>query len=193
MPPDPIQRFATLLAEATATSMVNPDALTLATADADGRPTTRSVLLKAVDDKGFVFYTNLESRKAKQLAANPSASMLFYWRELDRQVSVDGEVELVSAEEADAYFASRSRSSQLGAWASDQSRPLADRQQLLDRYAEFERKFEGQPVPRPPHWSGFRLKPRRIEFWKAGEHRLHEREVYERAEDGEWRVHLLNP
>lgn len=190
---DPIARLSDLLRQAADLDIDNPDAMTLATAAVDGAPTTRTVLVKKVDDRGLVFYTNFESRKASQLRANPNASLLFYWRELGRQVSIEGEVGPVAAEEADAYFATRSRNSQLAAWASEQSRPLKNRDELLNRFAQFERRFEGSEVPRPPQWSGFRLRPQRIEFWTAGEHRLHHRDVYERGEAGEWTVRLLYP
>ena len=152
---NPIERFSALLQQAVDLDIENPDAMTLATVDADGRPTTRTVLLKQLDERGFVFYTNLESRKGGHLEAHPQASLLFYWRELGKQVSVDGPVVPVEDEQADAYFATRPRTAQLGAWASQQSRRLQNRAELVARVARFEAEFLGGEVPRPPHWSGF--------------------------------------
>ena len=150
------------------------------------------VLLKGHDERGFVFYTNLESRKAKELLANPNAALLFHWKSLRRQIRIEGPVSRVSDAEGDAYFASRSRDSQLGAWASDQSQPLESRTLFEDRYQQMVTRFEGQPVPRPPHWSGFRVAPDRIEFWSDREHRLHERRLFIREGDT-WREGLLYP
>ncbi len=189
----PIERFSVLLQQAVDLDIENPGAMALATVDAEGRPATRTVLLKQVDERGFVFYTNLVSRKGDHLKVNPHASLLFYWRELGKQVSVDGPVVPVAEEEADAYFATRPRTAQLGAWASQQSRPLQHRAELLARVARFEAEFLGREVPRPPHWSGFRVVPERIEFWSAGRFRLHKREVYERDGESGWKVTLLNP
>jgi pyridoxamine 5'-phosphate oxidase len=192
---DPIALFKNLLAEAIAQPrerLPEPTAFALATAADSGRPSIRMLLLKDVDEHGFVFYTNLESRKARELAANRHAAMNFYWSPMDRQVRVEGRVSPVEDSEADAYFASRPRGSQIGAWASRQSRPLERAGDLDARVAEFERKFEGQPVPRPPFWSGFRLEPASIEFWKGMPNRLHERRLFVRDGDG-WRVQLLYP
>ncbi len=187
-----IQRFKELLAEVQKTSLKEPMAMTLATADAEGRPSARTVLLRGVDERGFVFYTNLESRKGRQLAANAQAALCFHWDPLARQVHVEGAVERVSDAEADAYWATRPRDSQIGAWASQQSRPLDGRLTLMARVAQYAAKFAIGPVPRPPHWSGFRVKPRRIEFWTSRPFRLHDREVYEQTEQG-WVLSRLYP
>lgn len=197
--PDPllaeaIATFRALLAEATAAGDPEPTAMTVATADARGRPSARTVLLKHVDEQGFVFYTNFDSRKGRQLAANPQAALLFLWKTLREQVQVkvEGTVEPVTAAEADAYFASRPRESQIGAWASLQSQTLDSRATLERRIAEFSAKFEGGPVPRPPHWSGFRVVPEMIEFWYGAKFRLHERQRYARIE-GRWTKRMLYP
>lgn len=191
---DPFERFGELLERARGTTLPEPTAMTLATADADGRPSARMVLLKGYDERGFVFYTNLESRKALDLAANANAALCFHWQPLEVQVRVEGSVHPVSAAEADAYFASRPRGSQIGAWASRQSQPLASRSELEDRIREFEARYEGATVPRPPFWSGYRLVPTRIEFWFGKANRLHERDVYTRSTDGEdWRCVRLYP
>ncbi|MFN3964898.1 pyridoxamine 5'-phosphate oxidase [Silanimonas lenta] len=189
-----IATFRTLLAEATAAGDPEPTAMTVATADARGRPSARTVLLKHVDEQGFVFYTNFDSRKGRQLAANPQAALLFLWKTLREQVQVkvEGTVEPVTAAEADAYFASRPRESQIGAWASLQSQTLDSRETLERRIAEFSAKFEGGPVPRPPHWSGFRVVPEMIEFWYGAKFRLHERQRYARIE-GRWTKRMLYP
>lgn len=197
--PDPllaeaIATFCALLAEATAAGDPEPTAMTVATADARGRPSARTVLLKHVDEQGFVFYTNFDSRKGRQLAANPQAALLFLWKTLREQVQVkvEGTVEPVTAAEADAYFASRPRESQIGAWASLQSQTLDSRETLERRIAEFSARFEGGPVPRPPHWSGFRVVPEMIEFWYGAKFRLHERQRYARIE-GRWTKRMLYP
>ena len=170
----------------------NAHAMTLATTTSDGRPSVRAVLLKGLDERGYVFYTNLESRKSKELLANPHAALCFLWKSLDRQVRVEGLVELAADEEADAYFASRPRDSQIGAWASDQSRPLASRAELEQRVDEFSRRFGEGEVPRPPYWSGFRLVPQRVEFWQERHSRLHDRILFIREGDG-WRRERLFP
>ncbi len=189
-----LDTFAGLLERARAAGDREPTAMSLATIDADGRPAVRIVLLKAFDERGFVFYTNTRSRKGQALAAHPQAALLFHWKGLDDQIQVriEGVTEAVSADEADAYFASRARASQIGAWASLQSRPLPDRASFDARYAGFEQQFEGGPVPRPPHWSGYRLVPDAVEFWYGRAWRLHERQVYRRNEDG-WSQGLLYP
>ncbi|HKG91977.1 MAG TPA: pyridoxamine 5'-phosphate oxidase [Gemmatimonadaceae bacterium] len=191
----PVERFLTQLAAAQAVErarLPEPTAFALGTVDADGQPSVRMLLLKGADEQGFVFYTNYESRKGRELLAHPRAAMCFHWQPLELQVRVEGRVEQVSDAEADAYFASRPRGSQLGAWASQQSRPIAHEGDLERRLAEFEQRFADRPVPRPPHWSGFRLVPHRIEFWKGMPSRLHRREVYERAGEG-WREEVLYP
>lgn len=190
--PDPIDLFKEWLADATKSEPSNPTAMTLATVGANGRPSARMVLLKDVDSRGFTFYTNLESRKAGELNVNTVAALCFYWKTLDRQVRVEGTVERVSDDEADAYFASRARMSQIGAWASQQSRPLESRFALERRVAEFTAKFHVGPVPRPSFWSGYRVVPGAIEFWKEMPFRLHDRAVYRRDGDG-WRVEKLYP
>ena len=189
---DPIAEFKEWLAEAEASEPVNPTAAALATSTPDGRPSVRMVLLKEVDDRGFVFYTNIESQKGVELAANPQAALCFYWKSLARQVRVDGPVEPVSDEEADAYFASRDRSARIGAWASKQSRPMASRFDLEKRAAQFTARFNVGAIPRPDFWSGYRIVPTSIEFWVERKFRLHERTVYHRADDG-WTTEKLFP
>ncbi|PSJ37748.1 pyridoxamine 5'-phosphate oxidase [Allosphingosinicella deserti] len=189
---DPHALFETWMAEARLSEPNDPNAMALATADRSGQPSVRMVLLKGHDERGFVFYTNLDSRKGGELAGNPHAGLLFHWKSLRRQVRIEGPVGPVSEEEADAYFATRSRDSQLGAWASDQSRPLDTRATFETRYDELRARFEGQNVPRPPRWSGFRVVPVRIEFWNDRAHRLHERRLFTRADDG-WSEGLLYP
>lgn len=187
-----LDRLQGLLRQAADTDLAEPTAMTLTTVDAEGRPTARTVLLKAIDARGLVFYTNTLSRKGQALAVNPRAALCFFWQPLLAQVLVEGEAELVTVAEADAYWATRPRASQLGAWASQQSQPLRDREELEQRYAEYEARYAGQPVPRPPHWSGYRVVPDLIEFWLSRPGRLHERERYVRQPDG-WHKLLINP
>jgi pyridoxamine 5'-phosphate oxidase len=192
MTDDMLKLFEDGFERAKAAHVPEPTAMTLATVDEHGRPSARTMLLKDVDADGFVFYTNLESRKGRQIAGNPNVSLVFFWRETQEQVKVDGRVEPVSEAEADAYFASRPRGSQIGAWASLQSRPLDQRKTFEQRIAEVEARYDGQEVPRPPHWSGFRVKPRRVEFWFGRQYRLHERICYELGPEG-WTEGFLYP
>jgi pyridoxamine 5'-phosphate oxidase len=190
--PDPIAEFCDLFARAKEAESGDATAMALATCGADGRPSVRMVLLKGADAAGFVFYTNLGSRKARDLAAQPHAALCFHWPTLVRQVRVEGAVEPVGEEEADAYFATRARGSQIGAWASRQSEPLPSRVRLLRRYLESQIRYAGQQVPRPPFWSGFRLRPERIEFWSGERYRLHDRRLYVRTVSG-WDLERLYP
>lgn len=189
---DPYALFAEWMEEATRTEPNDPNAMCLATATPDGRPAARMVLLKGQDARGFVFYTNLESRKGGDLAANPQAALCFHWKTLQRSVRVEGQVEPVTAEEANAYYASRHRSSRIGAWASRQSRPLEGRWALEKAVAEYTLKFGLGDIPRPPHWSGFRILPVRIEFWRDMPFRLHERRVFQVQAEA-WREEALYP
>lgn len=189
---DPIERFQALLAQAQQLGLVPHNAAALATSGNDGQPNVRMVLLKGVDDAGFVFYTNLESPKAEQLRENPRASLCFWWAQLKQQVRVEGKTELVGDHEADEYFASRPRGSQIGAWASHQSHELSSRAELITAVEQFTGKFAGQSVPRPPLWSGYRIVPDRIEFWTEQPDRLHDRELYTR-QAGAWKITLLSP
>ena len=195
IPPDPIERFRSVyaLAEKIDRSIL-PDAsaMSLGTVGEDGQPSVRIVLLKAFDDRGFVFYTNFEGRKGRQLLSNPKAALCFYWPTIDIQVRIEGTVTRVSDEEADAYFATRHRLSQIGAWASRQSQPLETPTALDERVEKYEREFAGKDVPRPEYWSGFRVSPQRIEFWKGKPNRLHERHLYTRAGAG-WKVKTIYP
>lgn len=192
MTPDPHELFALWFSDAQASELNDPNAMAIATVGADGQPSVRMVLLKGHDERGFVFYTNFESRKAIELAATSRTALLFHWKSLRRQVRIEGTVGVVSDAEADAYFASRSRDSQLGAWASEQSRPLDSRVTFEARFAAMEARYDGRDVPRPPHWSGFRVTPERIEFWQDRAHRLHERRLFVRTADG-WAEGLLYP
>lgn len=195
---DPLSLFAAWFEEAEQQEPNDHNAMALATVGDDGMPSLRMVLLKGFDAEGFVFYTNLESRKGEQLRAHPKAALLFHWKSLRRQIRIEGPVTPVSDAEADAYFASRPRQSQIGAWASDQSRPLEGRFELEKRVARCAAKYAIGQVPRPPHWSGFRVSTQRIEFWQDGAFRLHDRLVYHREEGGEanqvaWRTERLFP
>ncbi|HEX4806984.1 MAG TPA: pyridoxamine 5'-phosphate oxidase [Conexibacter sp.] len=193
LPPDPIALVQRWYADAQAADLPQPDAMTLATATADGRPSARAVLLKGIDARGFVFYTNYESRKGRELDANPHAALVLLWLPLDRQVRVTGSVARLDPEESDAYFATRPRGSQLGAWASEQSRPLADRAELEERWRALDQRYGGAAVPRPPHWGGYRVEPDEIELWQGRANRLHDRFRYTRAAGGDWRHARLQP
>ena len=193
MATDPFQLFDEWFAEARANEPNDAEAMALATADASGRPSVRMVLLKGHGPEGFVFYTNEQSAKGGQLCENPRAALLFHWKSLRRQVRIEGPTERVADEEANAYFASRGRDSQLGAWASDQSRPLESRAHFEARYEEVKRRFEAEAVPRPDYWGGFRLLPIIFEFWQDRPHRLHERRIFVAQNDGSWDEGLLYP
>ncbi|MEE9271637.1 MAG: pyridoxamine 5'-phosphate oxidase [Candidatus Krumholzibacteria bacterium] len=189
---DPIARFKEVLSQAEAAGIVLPNAAAFATVGKESQPTVRMLLLKDADDSGFVFYMNMRSPKARQMEENALASACFWWPALEQQVRVEGSVEAVSDEEADDYFATRPRGSQIGAWASDQSSELSSRDELITAVKAVEDKYGDQPIPRPPHWSGYRLVPQRIEFWVGKQDRLHERYLYTRREDG-WAISLLAP
>jgi pyridoxamine 5'-phosphate oxidase len=192
---DPLRKFIELLERARKTpGIAEPTGMTLSTVGAGGRPSARVVLLKGVDPGGLVFFTNTLSRKGKEIAAHPEVALSFWWPQLESQVRFEGPAVPVTDAEADAYFATRPRESQLGAWASAQSEKLSSREELEQRFAELERKYEGKTVPRPPHWSGYRVAPRAIEFWSNRPGRLHHRELYTRGSLGEtWTMALLNP
>ncbi len=192
IPPEPFGLFGAWFALATETELNDPNAMALATVSAGGQPSQRVVLLKAWDARGFVFYTNLESHKSTEIKANPKVSLNFHWKSQRRQVRITGMVAHVSDAEADAYFATRARDSQIGAWASDQSRPLENRATFEVRLAAVAERFDGDAVPRPPHWSGFRVVPERMEFWQDRDYRLHERWLYVRDSEG-WITGLLFP
>jgi pyridoxamine 5'-phosphate oxidase len=189
---DPLALFDEWFAEARTAEINDPEAMSLATVGSDGQPSVRMVLMKGHGPEGFVFYTNEQSAKGEQLRDNPRAGLLFHWKSLRRQVRVEGPVERVPGGDADAYFASRGRDSQIGAWASDQSRTLDSRGTFEARFEGVERKFDGQDIPRPPHWGGYRVVPERIEFWSDRPHRLHERRLFTRSGEG-WTEGLLYP
>lgn len=189
---NPIELFKEWMAEAYKTEPVDPEAMALATVGADGKPSVRMVLLKSVDQDGFCFYTNMESRKGGELANNPNVALCFHWKSQARQIRVEGKADMVPTTVVDAYFKTRHPLSRLGAWASQQSRPLASRKELEDRVAQYEKKFAGQEIPRPPHWAGYRVVPQKIEFWQEGKGRLHDRFLFTRQSDG-WTMARLNP
>ena len=190
---DPIEQFRRWFEEAVAAGIREPNAMTLATATPDGRPSARMVLLKGFDSRGFTFYTNYESRKGRQLAENPWAALILFWVDLERQIRIEGRTERATIAESDAYFAIRPQESQLGAWASAQSQVLPDRTRLERRVEELRREYDGQEVPRPPFWGGFRVVPNTIEFWQGRPSRLHDRLRYLRQEQTVWSVERLSP
>jgi pyridoxamine 5'-phosphate oxidase len=191
-PSDPLVLFRRWLEDAEGAGVRLPNAIALATASADGRPSIRHVLLRGYKDGTFVFYTNRTSRKGAELAENARAAFALYWRELDRQITVTGDVSPVSDETSDAYFATRPREARIGAWASEQSTELASRDELMARYERFEAAYLGEDIPRPPHWGGYRVEPIAIEFWQGRLHRLHDRFLFERAGE-EWTLRRLAP
>ncbi|MDX1711459.1 MAG: pyridoxamine 5'-phosphate oxidase [Rhodovibrionaceae bacterium] len=193
VPGDPLDLFGAWFDEAKESEINDPNAMVVASVSDDGMPSARMVLLKEYDARGFVFYTNFESRKGRQLLANPKAALLFHWKSLRRQVRIEGTVEEVDQEEADAYFSSRPKQSQIGAWASEQSRPLEGRWELERRVASLAARYAVSAVPRPPHWSGFRVYPLMIEFWREGAFRLHDRLVYHREAGRDWHTERLFP
>lgn len=190
---DPFTIFAAWYQDAQDAGLHEPNGMTLATVGADNRPSARIVLLRQVDERGFCFYTNYESRKGHELAANPNAALLFWWGRLERQVRVEGRVERMSEAESDAYYHSRPKGSRLGAWVSSQSQVIPNRQVLEDRLVELEQEYADQDPPRPPHWGGYRLIPEMFEFWQGGPHRLHDRLRYLRQESGGWLIERLAP
>ena len=190
---DPIEQFRSWFDEVLAADLHEPNAMTLATATQEGRPSARVVLLKGFDERGFVFYTSYVGRKSEELETNPNCALVFYWGELERQVRVEGRASRVSEEESDEYFGSRPRGSRLGAWASEQSRPVEGRGALEERLRGLEAEYEGREVPRPPFWGGYQVEPEVIEFWQGRENRLHDRLVYRRSDNGEWGRERLQP
>ncbi|PSO51134.1 MAG: pyridoxamine 5'-phosphate oxidase [Cyanobacteria bacterium SW_9_44_58] len=191
--PNPFIQFQTWFDQALSGELPEPNAMTLATATAEGKPDARIVLLKGFDEEGFVFYSNYNSQKGQQLAANPWAALVFWWAELERQVRIEGYVEKVSVEESEAYFASRPFDSQLGAWASPQSELISSRSVLEDNIAQLQHKYDGQKIPKPPHWGGYRLFPTEFEFWQGRPSRLHDRLRYRQQSDGSWVRERLAP
>lgn len=191
--PDPFITFALWLQEAHTAELYEPSGMTLATVGADGRPSARVVLLRSIDEQGFCFFTNYESRKGQDLAVNPWAALLFWWGRLERQVRIEGQVEKLSEAESDAYYHSRPKGSRLGAWISAQSQVIPNRHFLEEKLAAFEAKYADHEPPRPPFWGGYRLVPACFEFWQGGPHRLHDRLRYQRQEDGRWQIERLSP
>ncbi len=191
--PNPIEQFRKWFHEALAADLREPNAMTLATSTPDGRPSARIVLLKGCDERGFVFYTNHEGRKARELEENPRCALVFYWGELERQVRVEGVAARVPEEEANAYYASRPRGSRLGAWVSEQSRSVERRSLLEKRLRKLEAEYEGREIPRPPFWGGYRVEPEEIEFWQGRENRLHDRLLYRRQSGVGWKIERLQP
>ncbi len=192
--PHPIAQFNLWFEQAMASAIPEPNAMTLATASADGRVSARVVLLKEIDPTGFVFFTNYNSHKATALAENPKAALVFLWLELERQVRIEGVVEKINSQESDKYFNSRPRESQLGAWASDQSKEIQTRDELFEQYRQLEKTYQGKTIPRPPHWGGYRLVPRQIEFWQGRTGRMHDRILYVLSADGNrWEIKRLAP
>ena len=192
LPEGPFELFAAWLGDAEASGMTDPNAMTLATAGADGRPSARTVLLRGVSDDGFRFFTNRTSLKGRQLGENPRAQLLFFWREIGRQILIHGSVDQLSDQESDAYFESRARESRIGAWASEQGSVIESREQLLAQVEEAGARFDGEDVQRPPHWGGYIVRPEAIEFWQAGEFRLHDRFVFTRS-GSSWTAERLSP
>ncbi len=189
---DPIEQFSTWWREALQSDIYEVNAMTLATADGDGRPLARIVLLKGFDKDGFVFFTNYESIKGQDIATNPLACLLFFWKELERQVRIEGAVEKISEAESDAYFHSRPEGSRIGAWASPQSRPIESRELLESRYLDLSEQYKGKDIPRPPHWGGYIVRPYKIEFWQGRPSRLHDRILFTRHENA-WKIERLAP
>lgn len=192
-PADPVEACKQWLIEAESLGLMNPNAFTLSTVSGEGRPNSRVILLKDIDTRGAVFYTNRLSRKGRELQDNPRVSLLFYWDKFARQIRIDGTISLVSDEESDAYFATRPRGSQIGAWASKQSEPIATRAELDAAFAAVEKQYEGDTVPRPPHWGGYRVSLETIEIWQGQESRLHDRVEYRADGNGGWTIQRLNP
>ncbi len=191
--PNPFIQFKKWFEQALAAQLPEPNAMTIATTTPDGKPSARMVLLKDFDERGFVFFTNYNSRKGQELAQNPQAALVFWWAELERQVRILGSVEKVSESESDYYFESRPAKSRLGAWASNQSETIASREFLEQRMQELQSKYENQEIPRPPHWGGFRVIPTEIEFWQGRSSRLHDRLLYTHLDDGSWKIQRLSP
>jgi pyridoxamine 5'-phosphate oxidase len=191
--PNPFEQFKTWFDQAVAAQLPEPNAMTIATVTSDGKPSARIVLLKDYDERGFVFYTNYKSHKGQELVENPWGAIAFLWTELERQVRIEGCVEKVSPAESDAYFHSRPIGSQLGAWASNQSQVIESREVLEQQLQKLKEEYDNKEVPRPPHWGGFRVIPNEIEFWQGRPSRLHDRLLYQRSEDGSWKIQRLSP